>query len=465
MKKRLTRLRWIGVVLASLGALASSAVAAHNKNMQVESNGGLKVYNPADSAYWFQLGGRLAFDQTQFSGSYQDKQSDFPSGANLRYARLKLIGGLGDYLTYNFSLNFNSGVDISGNIGGLSASNNNANFVDIEDAWLAATSEYNSSVVDRASIRVGQYTPPTTLDNLGNCGTVNDTFLLESSLATNVFGQPEKVLGVAADVSAFDMFVLSASVHQPKQRSIGNIGAATNYGDPGRSDRLGGAARLTFVPVHTEDTVYHIGAVGRYQSLNNVNQGIPVLQIDLFATGPEARARNTSALINTGPIRARSYNVVSGEALALWGPLWIEGEYHQTNIQRVPTITNPLTSNNPEFHGWHIQGGYLLTGEARIYDYLSGALRNPKPVDKTGAWEIVARYSYVNLSKEDKDILGGSEHNASVGINWFVNDNVRVAANYVKANIRPSLISIAPGTEAPAKRELDIVGLRFGVEF
>jgi len=289
---------------------------------------------------------------------------------------------------------------------------------------------------------------------------VDDTFFLESSLATRVFAEPEKVLGVAGHVSAFDMFTLNASAHQPRQRGLnGQLNSISNYGDAGRSDRLGGALRVTFAPVHTENTVYHIGAVGRYQALNNVQAGYEVFQSNLFNGGPEARARNTGVLVNTGDIRARSYNVVSGEALAVWGPLWVEGEYHQTNVQRVPSINNPNTSNNPEFHGWHIQGGYLLTGESRVYDFISGALRNPKPVDRNGAWEITARFSYVNLNK--KDIAGGSEHNASVGLNWFVNDNIRVAANYVKANIHPTAV----GTTSDAKRELDIVGLRVGVEF
>jgi len=465
MKKRSTKLKWIGVTLASLGALASSSNAmAHvhsHKGMRAESDGGILVYSGNDCndcPYWFQLGGRLAFDETFFAGGWQDRRDDFPTGANIRYARLMFRGGVGDYLTYNLTLNFNHS-QLNGD-----AVSSNGTSVDFEDAWLNACSS-DLGVIDKADIRVGQFTPPTSIDDWTRYGTENDTFLLEPALETTAFLRPMKALGVWADASAFDMFVLSTAVYQPRQNNTNqanNVNSVNNYFNAGRSDRLGTAGRLTFVPVHTDCMVYHLGILGRYQSMNNVRSGVPVFQPNLFRTGPEARARNTAELANTGAIRARSYNVVSGEALAMWGPAWIEGEYHRADVQRVPTITVSSTRDNPEFHGWHLQGGYMLTGESRVYDYMTGTLRNPSPAERCGAWEIVARYSYVNLA--DRDIQGGSEHNTSVGVNWFVNDNVRIAANYIRADIHPNAVAAVPvGTKA--ERELDIFALRFGIEF
>lgn len=498
MKKRLTKLKWIGVTLASLGALASfDSAIANERSMRAESDGGLMVFSPEDSSFWFQLGGRLAFDETWFSGGAQDKEQDFPTGGNIRYALLKFAGGVGEYVNYNLTLKFNgttkapgielldTGVGIIG-VGGNTLAHpinpaTNGTGIDFEDAWLGVCSEF-SGMVNKATARVGQYTPPTTIDNLGRYGTNNDTFFLEPALDSTAFGYPGKVLGVEADTSAFDMFVLRGSVHQPRQNNDSSSAFANtvfnntdnpiafniaNYGNQTRSDRLGGAARLTFAPVHTEDTVYHLGVLGRYQSMNNQNDGNVVIQSGLFATAPEARARTTARLVGITFMRARSYNVVTGEALAMWGPLWLEGEYHQANVQRVPWQLNNgrtiIGSGNNQFHGWHIQGGYMLTGESRVYSYYDGALRNPRPIDKCGAWEVVARFSFVNLV--DKDIYGGSEHNTSVGVNWFINNNVRIAANYIRANIRAGTIPGGFPFISDKKRQLDIFGLRFGVEF
>lgn len=459
MKKRSAKLKWIGLTLAGLGAMVSgSAMADGHHAHSVDSHGGLKVFSSSDNSYWFAVGGRLNFDEVIFSGGYQDKGGDFPNGGNLRRALLKFAGGVGESMSYNLT------IDFSGANGNRSG---NGTTIDFHDAYVnfagAETGPFGPS-----NLRFGQFTPATSIDYLANEGTLNDNVFLESALATRAFSLG-KAYGLWVDTSVNDMFVLTASAYQPRVMNSTNNGAVVNnnYGDAGRSDRLGGSLRLTFAPVHTDDTTYHLGVVGRYQSMNNKDADGAVTN-QTFSTGPEARARNTSALVNAGLIRARSYNVVTGEALAIWGPAFVEGEFNQASVQRVPTITDTATRGNPRFHGWHVEGGYMLTGESRRYDFQTGSLRNPKPASNCGAWEVVARFSYVNLV--DKNVYGGSEHNTTLGVNWFVNDNVRLSANYIRANIRQTNAIIA-GT-APAlnangkvKRELDIVGLRLGVVF
>lgn len=466
MKKR--SLKWIGLTLTGLGVMASNVVMAVDKNTHIESQGGIKVFNEADSAYWFSVGGRLSLDEVLFSGGRLDKRNDFPSGANIRTAFLKLAGGVGDYLTYNLTLDF------SANNGAVRS---NGTTVDLEDAWVNACAEYGGPI-GTANLRLGQFTPPVSIDSWGNYGTLNDTVFLESALATQAFSIPSKAVGLWSDVTALDMFMLSAAVYHPRQNNstnnTSNAPSANNYQNPARSDRVGASVRLTFVPMHTDDTVLHLGAIGRYQSMNHEYQGVARFQQDLFAAGPEARARNTSAVVTTGSInstgsgniRAKSYNVVTGEALGIFGPASVAGEYYQATVKRVPVINDSATASNPRFHGWHMQAGYLLTGETRKYDFATGTLRNPTPASQCGAWEIVARFSYLNLA--NKNINGGSEHNTTLGVNWFINENVRLAANYIRANIRTNRTVPAQQNvpaDSPAKRQLNIFGMRLGVMF
>lgn len=478
MKKRSTKFKWVALALAGLGATVSSGAMAHT---QVESDGGLKIYNPADSAYWFSIGGRLDFDETIFSGSHREKGPYFPSGGNIRRAFIKLMGGVGDFLTYNFTPSFANhvGPGVSGISGSYSGG-----FVDFEDAWI----NY-SGIYDNTNLRFGQFTPLTTVDNWGRYGTVNDTIFLEPSIVSVAFQVPTKAYGLWFDTAIADMITFAATAYHPRQNHtfIPNaLSSPNNYQNPNRSDRLGGAVRVTFAPVHTEDTVLHLGALGRFQSMNNVRNGLPVVQSSVFATYPEALARNTASLLNTGSsfntgnLRARSYNVVTGEVLGIFGPLMIEGEYSHANIQRVPfqttattvgvntftpTVATPAIRGNARFHGWHAQAAYVLTGETRGYDFTTGTIQNPSPASKCGAWEIAVRYSYVDLN--DKNIFGGTEHNTTIGLNWFVNDNVRLAANYIRANIRNTNPLNFGGQAAPfpIKRQLDIFGMRIGVMF
>jgi len=51
-------------------------------------------------------------------------------------------------------------------------------------------------------------------------------------------------------------------------------------------------------------------------------------------------------------------------------------------------------------------------------------------------WEVAARYSTLDLP--DGGVLGGEEENWTVGVNWYVNRNVRVSANYVDAKATPN---------------------------
>jgi phosphate-selective porin OprO/OprP len=477
MKKRSTILKRIGLTLAGLGAVVSAGSVGANA-LHLKSEGGLMVYCPSDSAYWFSVGGRLNFDETVFSGGKYDKLNQFASGGDIRRAFLKFAGGVGDYLSYNLTLDFARDH--------LGRRSRNGTSVDFEDAYINACSEFTGAV-GVANLRFGQFTPPTSIDDWGNYGTLNDNIFLESSLATSAFAIPTKVYGVWFDATALDMFMLSASAFQPKQNNVNTPNAGTvatvngvtttvqghsnnnNYGDVGRSDRAGGALRLTFAPVHTCDTVYHLGVMGRYQSMNHQVSGAPIRQSNLFETTPEARARQTGRLVNTGNIRGRSYNVVNGEALAMWGPAMIEGEFYQANVQRVPTATdvNGPTRGNPRFQGWHVEAAYVLTGEHREYDFATGTVRNPKPCGQAGAWEVAARYSFVNLV--DKNIDGGSEHNATLGLNWFVNNHVKVSANYIRAKIHPTGATagtpLVVSSTNLSKRELDIFGLRFSVAF
>jgi phosphate-selective porin OprO/OprP len=487
MKNHSKALKNMGLALAGISAVISGSALAE---MQIQTQGGLKVSDPANPHYSFKLNGRLELDEVLFSGAARDRGGNFPSSGNIRRAFVAFGGGVGENLTYNLGLDFGRAHSTWTPNAATNASTATLNTAShghtvVEEAWLGYT-----GFADKATrVRVGQFTPLATMDGAGNYGTDNSQMFLESALATSTFSVPSysdystrsmKGFGVVLDTHFCDMLTLAATVYQPAH------GSANVNGNAKRSDRLGQAVRVTFSPVHDESSSIHLGALVRHQSLNHTDSSQAVgsaarsIRNTLFFTTPEAMSRNyvgnprdLSAVttndpnvINAGAIRAKGYNHFAGELAGIWGPVSVQGEYHHAIVKRLAHLTDaaPTNGKSLKFHGWHAQAGYVLTGESRAYDFARGTIGGIKPSDPSGAWELVARYSYVTLN--NKEIFGGSGHNATAGANWYVNNNIRLAFNYIRSNIRPT--GVVAGTAAPAngvKRKLDILAARVQVVF
>jgi phosphate-selective porin OprO/OprP len=50
-----------------------------------------------------------------------------------------------------------------------------------------------------------------------------------------------------------------------------------------------------------------------------------------------------------------------------------------------------------------------------------------------GAWQIAARYSYLDLT--DENVLGGVGSNFTFGLNWFWTPFSKVQVNYINGEI------------------------------
>ena len=87
------------------------------------------------------------------------------------------------------------------------------------------------------------------------------------------------------------------------------------------------------------------------------------------------------------------------------------------------------------FWGAYTYFSWFLTGESRNYDSGTGRFLNVLPKNNLGkngkgAFELAARFSYVDLS--DQDVIGGQQSNLSLGLNWYLNPGFRVMTNLIK---------------------------------
>ena len=76
--------------------------------------------------------------------------------------------------------------------------------------------------------------------------------------------------------------------------------------------------------------------------------------------------------------------------------------------------------------------------KARVNRTSTGAFDRIRPLHNygkeggTGAWELAARLSYLNLN--DDGVEGGRLRDLTLGVNWYLNPSVRTMWNYILAD-------------------------------
>lgn len=344
-------------------------------NVEVSVKGGIKVATK-DGAFSTKLGGRLQMDAAGFD---EDGVSQ-GNGTEIRRARLSLSGKMFHDWGFKLENDFTkSGVD------------------GITDAYMT----YNG--LANHTFKLGHFRDAILLQELNSD---NDTQFMERSL-----------------VSAFG---------QGRHMGIGNTytgknwtGTAAVFGDKasdkgGQDDEgWGVVGRLTATPYRQGSNLVHIGVAADYRSLADNTTA-------RFRTDPESHLGGVK-LVDTGAIVNSDSFLVSGvEAAFVSGAFNGQAEFAQTEVQR--DGLSDLT-----FDGWYAQVGYVFTGEARPYKGNKFGRIKPKSIvgkGGIGAWEMVARFSTVDLTVND--IVGGEQENFTLGVNWYATPTIRFMANYVK---------------------------------
>jgi phosphate-selective porin OprO/OprP len=108
-----------------------------------------------------------------------------------------------------------------------------------------------------------------------------------------------------------------------------------------------------------------------------------------------------------------------------------------------------------------VQASYFLTGERRPYK--SGVFGRVRPKknfspanDSWGAWELAARYSWLDLGADEASMNGGELDDIAFGLNWYLNPNARIMWDYVHSE----------ADDAPAGiDDADVLEMRFQLAF
>jgi phosphate-selective porin OprO/OprP len=147
-----------------------------------------------------------------------------------------------------------------------------------------------------------------------------------------------------------------------------------------------------------------------------------------FRTRPEIATVN-DYYVDTGPIaNASEVGRVSLEASHVAGRFSWQSELLATRVQR-------HGMDDVGFWGAYLYASWFLTEDTRNYNFGSGSfeqvtVNSPMLEGGKGAWELAIRASYVDLT--DQDVIGGKQKNLSLGLNWYLNQRIRLMTNLVK---------------------------------
>lgn len=193
----------------------------------------------------------------------------------------------------------------------------------------------------------------------------------------------------------------------------------------GDNDGTTVGGRIAWTPRKAEGDVIHLGISASQEDRDSTRDGLGVDHAPSarIGTPPEA-ALTPVRLVDSGTLSKADRVDRSGlEGLWIGGPWSVQGEVLRADVSRY--------DGNPDFKadGLYVFGSWVVTGESRPYS--GGYTNNIKPKGTWGAWELLLRYSELDL--DDGPIQGGKEHDWTLGANWYLTQHLKFQANYIRA--------------------------------
>jgi phosphate-selective porin OprO/OprP len=183
------------------------------------------------------------------------------------------------------------------------------------------------------------------------------------------------------------------------------------------------SGRITFAPVNTDATTFHVGASmsmenGRSNGARLRGRGkLPATDLGTSRTLAEAGA--------AGPDKDASH--IGLELAGVMGPFYAQAEYIQaTYSDAFDPGTGP---EDADVAAYYLMASFMLTGERKPYS--GGVFKSPKPAGERGALELKARYD--SAENKDQPTTATNDRELSVltvGANWYLNPNLRFMLEY-----------------------------------
>lgn len=339
----------------------------------VDTKGGIKITS-ADKKFEASVGGRIHFDAYAFDRD----QASTTGTTEFRRARLTLQGKAYGW-DYKLENDFGAGGGLDG-------------FRDVYIAKSALGGKFT----------IGHFKPYRSMEELTSS---NEILMMERPFASasGLFNGRQFQQGVGyqrgggnytAGFSAFNLRSASGT----------------------RNEGVGYAGRVTWAPINTAERTLHLGA---WASHENANKG----SADLAASAVYAGRRGPSQTIATvSGASGDAMTAYAAEAAASLGPAFFQAEY-------VNAAFGQPIGPDQDVTAWYVQGSWHLNGGHKPYKAATGVFGSAAVAGK-GLWELTARYDSI----ENNDVANLEASSWLLGVNYYVNPNLRFMFNYTQGD-------------------------------
>ena len=272
------------------------------------------------------------------------------------------------------------------------------------------TSTYDGPPIEPARyIRVGQYKTPNSLEELTSARFI--TFM-ERAAITDAF-ELNRRIGVGSGVGGDNWGVDAGLFGQNIDQQSNNEGYA-----------LAGRGHYAFdLEALGRQSWLHVGQLG---AVSRPQERIPTATRCNIGSGRSSTLPAPAASI---PACSPTPTTTSGSAAS--SPSCRGGSRLQTEVANTWLQRGGGNDNATGLWGGYLSASYFLTDDSRTYDAEDGVFDRVEVSDPVheggiGAWQLGARFDFVDLNDGSADVRGGEQYSTIVGVNWYLNDYIRM---------------------------------------
>jgi phosphate-selective porin OprO/OprP len=371
-------------------------VQVKSDRLDVEAQDGILVLESPTSGYklWFDI--RAQADAAVFFGA-PEYADPIGNGAQIRRARFAVKGQIDEKWYGEFDMDLANGL------------------AELKDAIVRYTG------VPNLDLQVGNFK-----ENFSIQRNTTSRYLqfMERPMVCSAL-TPSRHIGINAKYAKNWLWFSTGLFSQVIAGQEEWTNVADNNKDFGRNSGYAWTTKLVVRPLYKLDNAsLHIGAAYSYRTTTTD-----------MATGEwgtyRASARNSTSInrkkyLDTNNLPGFDHNNLwTVELAGHWGGLRYEAAYIGDNVHFKPDAADPETKN---FNGWYAQAGYLLFGGKQRYDSNGGKYTKVERAHDWGDVELCARYETCNLNFGN--VFGGASEAYTLGLNYWVNENVKMQLNY-----------------------------------